>query len=236
MVTLTLTMALVMGLTGSLHCAGMCGPIIWVMPFQRLGGFKKWLGLALYHFGRITVYALLGAVLYSFKSLFHPQVQQYISIALGAMLLVLGIMAFFPSSRFTVRLPWTGFVQRRLGAFMGHPSVFSLFITGMLNGLLPCGLVYMALSATVMAPTVYNAMLLMYTFGLGTVPMMVALTIIKDRTRIMHAVHFRKFVPVVMLFFGCLFVLRGMNLGIPYVSPKVTIEQNEVKASCCHPE
>ena len=119
---------------------------------------------------------------------------------------------------------------------MGHPSVFSLFITGMLNGLLPCGLVYMALSATVMAPTVLNSMMLMYAFGLGTVPMMVALTVIKDRSRIMHAVHFRKFVPVVMLLFGSLFVLRGMNLGIPYISPKVMVEQNEVKAQCCHKE
>lgn len=233
--TLTLTMALLMGLTGSLHCAGMCGPIIWVMPFQRLSGFKKWLGIGLYHFGRITVYALLGLVLYSFKSLFQPQVQQYISIVLGAMLLVLGILSFFPT-RFSVKLPWTGFVQNKLGAFMGHPSVFSLFVTGMLNGLLPCGLVYMALSATVMAPTVLNSMMLMYTFGLGTVPMMVALTVIKDRARIMHAVHFRKFVPVVMLLFGSLFVLRGMNLGIPYISPKVMVEQNEVKAQCCHKE
>lgn len=233
--SLTLTMALLMGLTGSLHCAGMCGPIIWVMPFQRLSGFKKWLGIGLYHFGRITVYALLGLVLYSFKSLFQPQVQQYISIALGTMLLVLGILSFFPT-RFSVKLPWTAFVQNKLGAFMGHPSVFSLFVTGMLNGLLPCGLVYMALSATVMAPTVLNSMMLMYVFGLGTVPMMIALTVIKDRARIMHAVHFRRFVPIVMLLFGSLFVLRGMNLGIPYISPKVMIEQNEVKAQCCHKE
>lgn len=234
--TLTITMALLMGLTGSLHCAGMCGPIIWVMPFQRLSGFKKWLGIGLYHTGRITVYAMMGAVLYSFKSLFQPQVQQYISIILGAMLLILGIMSFFPSGRFAVKIPWAGFVQRKLGKFMGSPSVFSLFVTGMLNGLLPCGLVYMALSATVVAPTVYNAVLLMYAFGLGTVPMMVALTVIKNGVSVMQLVHIRKFVPVVMLFFGCLFVLRGMNLGIPYISPKVAIEQNEVKAECCHKE
>lgn len=231
--TLGITMALLMGLTGSLHCAGMCGPIIWVMPFQRLSGFKKWLGIGLYHIGRISVYAALAAVLFSFKSLFDPQVQQYISVVLGGALLILGIMSFFPT-RVNISFPWGGWVQRKLSQFMAHPNVGALLITGMLNGLLPCGLVYMALSAAVVTPTVEKAVVFMYVFGAGTVPMLVALTMIKDRAKLLQAAHFRKFVPVVMLFFGSLFVLRGMNLGIPYLSPKITMEQNEVKAECCH--
>lgn len=233
--TLGITMGFLMGLTGSLHCAGMCGPIIWVMPFQQLSGWRKWLGIGLYHIGRITVYALMGVLLFSFKSLFEPQVQQYISIILGGVLLIVGILSFFPS-RFTVKMPWTGFVQNNLSRFMAQPTIGTLFITGMLNGLLPCGLVYMALSASVVASTPLNAAILMYAFGIGTAPMLIALTIIKDRTKVLRANHFRKFVPVVMLFFGSLFVLRGMNLGIPYLSPKITMEQNEVKAECCHKE
>lgn len=231
--SLGITMAFLMGLTGSLHCVGMCGPIIWVMPFQQLSGFKKWMGIALYHIGRMSVYAALGVVLFSFKSIFTPQVQQYVSIVLGGLLLIAGIISFFPG-RFTIKLPWTSFVQRRLAGFMSHPGSFTLLFTGMLNGLLPCGLVYMALSASVVASTALNAAIMMYAFGLGTVPMLIALTIVKDRTKLLHAGHFRKFVPVVMLFFGSLFVLRGMNLGIPYLSPKITVEQNEVKAQCCH--
>ncbi len=223
-----------MGLTGSLHCAGMCGPIIWVMPFQVLSGFKKWLGISLYHIGRISVYATMGAILHSFKSFFKPEWQQYISIAMGSILLVAGILSFFPSAKFNVKIPWTGFVRKQLGRFMGNPNPGSLLFTGMLNGLLPCGLVYMALSATIVAPSVFNAVTLMYAFGVGTMPMLIALTVIKDRTRLLNAGHFRKFVPVVMLFFGSLFVLRGMNLGIPYISPKVAVEQNEIKAECCH--
>lgn len=231
--TIGITMAFLMGLTGSLHCAGMCGPIIWVMPFQQLSGWKKWLSIALYHIGRTTVYAMLGIILFSFKSVFNPQVQQYVSIILGGFLLIVGIFSFFPG-RFTIKLPWTSFVQRRLAGFMSHPGMTSLFFTGMLNGLLPCGLVYMALSASVVAPTAVTAAVMMYAFGLGTMPMLIALTVIKDRTKLLHAGHFRKFVPVVMLFFGSLFVLRGMNLGIPYLSPKITMEHNEVKAQCCH--
>ena len=77
--TLTYSMALVMGFTGSLHCAGMCGPIVWVMPFQQFAGPRKMLALALYHLGRISVYAALALVLFSFRGLFRPAVQQYIS-------------------------------------------------------------------------------------------------------------------------------------------------------------
>ncbi len=232
--TFTVTMALLMGLTGSLHCAGMCGPIIWVMPFHALSGFKKWLGVGLYHLGRITVYAAMASVLYSFKSLFQPQWQQYISIGMGLLLIIAGLISFFPSSKFSIKLPWTGFVRKHLGTFMGSPKVGTLLITGMLNGLLPCGLVYMALSATMVAPDMGHAVVLMYAFGIGTVPMMVALTVIKDRTKFIKLGDIRKFVPVVMIAFGCLFMLRGMNLGIPYISPKVTVEQNAVKAKCCH--
>lgn len=232
--TFTLSMAFLMGLTGSLHCAGMCGPIIWVMPFQVLSGFKKWLGILLYHTGRVSTYALMGVVLFSFKSSFRPEWQQYISILLGGVLLIVGLLSFIPSSKFSIQLPWTGFVQKHLGKFMGNPNVGTLFITGVLNGLLPCGLVYMALSASMIAPTAINAIGLMYAFGLGTMPMLIALTVIKNKATFLSMNNFRKFVPIFMLLFGCLFVLRGMNLGIPYVSPKVVIEQQEIKAECCH--
>lgn len=233
----TLTMALLMGLTGSLHCAGMCGPIIWVMPFQAYSGYKKWLGILLYHFGRISIYALLGVILFSFKSIFQPQIQQYISIGLGVLLLLVGLASFFPAHRYSIKLPWTDLVRRNLSRFIAKPSVTSLFITGMLNGLLPCGLVYMALSASVMgAHTPVMAASLMYVFGLGTMPMLITLTVIKDKAKFLSMAGMRRFVPAFMLFFGCLFVLRGLNLGIPYVSPKVTVEQNTVKAQCCHKE
>ena len=236
MTTFTISMAFLMGLTGSLHCAGMCGPIIWVMPFQVLNGFSKWLGIALNHIGHITTYAIMGVTLYSFKSLFQPQWQQYISIGLGAVLLLLGLMSFFPTHRWSINLPWSGFVRKYLGKFMSNPNLGSLFATGVLNGLLPCGLVYMALSASLAASTPQNAAVLMYAFGAGTVPMLVALTVLKNKAAFMQRLQFRKLVPAFMLVFGCLFVLRGMNLGIPYLSPKVTMEQNEVKADCCHKE
>jgi sulfite exporter TauE/SafE len=225
-------MALLMGIAGSLHCAGMCGPIVLVMPFQALNGFRKWIGITIYHLGRISVYALLGLILHSFTSVFQPQWQQYISVVLGGLLLVAGALSFF-SARFKIKLPWTGFITGQLGRFMGSPRLSGLFLTGALNGLLPCGLVYMALSMAVTAEAAWHSMALMFAFGLGTTPMLLALTVLKMRvSQLLPA--FRRLVPVVVFCFGCLLLLRGLDLGIPWLSPEVEMEHQTVKASCCH--
>lgn len=225
--------ALIMGLTGSLHCAGMCGPIALIMPFHSLAGVKKWLAILLYHVGRITVYAALGVTLYSFKSFFNPVIQQYISIILGITLLLVGLLTFMPGSKVNIYFPWTGFVQKKLGKLLASPGLSTLFLTGMLNGLLPCGLVYMALSLSMTAQDQAQAILVMYSFGIGTIPMLVAITVLKSRVHFASS-RIRQLVPVALFFMSALFILRGMNLGVPYLSPEISIEHNEVKARCCH--
>ena len=234
MTSLTYTMALLMGFTGSLHCAGMCGPIVWVMPFQVFKGFKKALALGLYHAGRISVYALLAVILHSFRSLFDPKLQQTISILLGALLLVVGILSFVPNHSVKFKLPWAEYVKKQLGRVIGRPGLGMLALSGILNGLLPCGLVYMALSASLSAGTAEQAASLMYFFGLGTLPMLVSISLLKTRLSFVRSGHIRKLVPVVVFCFGCLFILRGMNLDIPYLSPKVTVTQHEIKSCCSH--
>ena len=232
--TLTWTMALLMGFTGSLHCAGMCGPIVWIMPFQVFQGVKKIAALGLYHLGRISVYASLAIVLHSFRSLFDPKVQQYISLGLGGILLVIGILSFFPSHQLKINLPWAETVKKHLGKLIGRPGLGTIGLAGILNGLLPCGLVYMALSASLAAATPIDAALFMYVFGLGTLPMLVSITLLKTRFSFIRTPNMRRLVPVMVFAFGCLFMLRGMNLGIPYLSPKVVVEQHGIKACCCH--
>ena len=226
--------ALLMGLGGSLHCAGMCGPIVWIMPFQQYTGLKRLVGIALYHAGRISSYAGLGILLHLFKGFFHPQWQQYFSIVAGVMLLLVGVLYFLPQAGVQLKLPWTGLVAKGLGKVMGQRHPLWLAAAGALNGLLPCGMVYMALAAAVSVPTTWQAAAIMYAFGLGTAPMMVAITLLRTKAPL-RFLNFRKWTPVVMLFFGCLFVLRGANLGIPLLSPKaVTTATQEVKMECCH--
>ena len=232
--TLTLTIAFLMGLTGSLHCAGMCGPIMWIMPFQAYKGIKKVVAIGLYHLGRISVYAALAIVLHSFRNLFEPKAQQYISITLGGSLLAVGILSFLPNNSFKFRLPWFGQVQKQLSSVISKPGLATIGIAGILNGLLPCGLVYMALSASMAASTTLQTAAFMYAFGMGTLPMLIGIVLLKTRLSPLRASNFKPFVPVVVFMFGCLFVVRGMNLGIPYLSPKVLVEQHGIKSCCCH--
>lgn len=230
----TIVISLLMGLTGSLHCAGMCGPIALVMPFQAQTGAKKWLGVLLYHLGRVSVYALLSFVLFSFRSFFHPQIQQYISIVLGALLIIAGAITIFPQSKMHLKLPWTEAVKKLLGRFMLNPKLGALLITGVLNGLLPCGLVYMALALATTAATPLASVALMYAFGIGTMPVFVLLLVLKNKSGFMQRLKVYRLAPMIMFFFGCLFILRGMNLGIPYLSPQISVQQHTIKANCCH--
>ncbi|MBS1614850.1 MAG: sulfite exporter TauE/SafE family protein [Bacteroidetes bacterium] len=211
---------LVMGLAGSLHCAGMCGPIVWMMPFHQDRGWRRAISIGMYHLGRLSAYAVLGLVLFSFKELFHPQWQQYVSLLAGLMLLALGVFYFLPQLGLKIRLPWTGIVTMALGKVLTKRRKGWLLAAGLLNGLLPCGMVYMALAAALNMETAGQAAAVMYAFGAGTLPMMVSLSLLRGKMRI-PAGALRKWTPVIMLLFGCLFVLRGANLGIPYLSPKL---------------
>jgi len=226
-----IVMALTMGFAGSLHCVGMCGPIVWLMPFRMMSGLRKWLALFSYHLGRISIYALMGVSLFGFRNAFDPQVQQYISILAGSMLLAAGLLSFMPKAR--LRLPWGGWVQRHLGKFMTDPSPGSLLVAGMLNGLLPCGLVYMALAGAVAAPSPWQAAALMYAFGLGTMPALVTMTLAGQKLGFARLARTRRVLPLIMFGMGALFLLRGMNLGIPYLSPHIDPVQHTV-APCCH--
>lgn len=228
-----LGVAFLMGLTGSLHCAGMCGAIMWVMPFQFFSGNRKFLAIGLYHLARISVYAAMALAIYAFKDLFSPHFQQDISVILGCTLLLAGILSFLPGKALKLNMPWAGYVQRKLGSVIGQPDLFKIFIAGALNGLLPCGLVYMALSATLSLSTPIKAVAFIYAFGLGTLPLLIGITVLKNKVRIKTATMSR-FAPVVIFAFGCLFILRGLNLGIPYLSPKVMVANHQIHSCCCH--
>lgn len=202
-----------------------------ILPFQQMKGWKRVVGISVYHLGRISVYAAMGLILHSFRMLFHPEWQQIVSIILGALLLTAGIATFI-SKGAAIKIPWLGFVQKQAPKLLGRTSIPALFGAGTLNGLLPCGLVYMALSVATVAPDGMSAALRMYAFGLGTAPALIAVTVLHRRIFSGRA-FLKKFVPVGLLLMGCLFLVRGMNLGVPYLSPSVEVKGKAVKSSCC---
>ena len=106
-------------------------------------------------------------------------------------------------------------------------------ISGFLNGLLPCGLVFVALSSSALLTNWYDGAIYMMLFGLGTFPAMLFLSIgantIKNKISI---IRIQYFIPYVFLITGGLLLVRGLGIGIPYLSPQF-VEQDQ-KVNCCH--
>lgn len=222
--------ALVMGLLGSFHCIGMCGPLALSLPVQHLQGFKKFLGIILYNLGRVITYATLGFILGLIGNQFvFFGWQQKISIALGILFLLYLIFSLFPTRVKSINWPWKQPVMKALGKMYQSKNLSSVFIIGLLNGLLPCGLVYMALAGAFAAHHPSQSALFMGIFGLGTFPAMMSISFLGNVISLSFRNKIRKATPFIIGFMGLLLIVRGLNLGIPYLSP----ELKEKKMSCC---
>lgn len=229
--TLSLAGFLLVGLTGSLHCAGMCGPLVWMMPFQHLTGLRRWLAILLYHAGRIAAYGLLGALFFSFREAFDPRWQQNVALFLGIILMIFGMLSFFGNRGSRLLRPVSILVLAALARVSGYRSIGYLGLTGFLNGLLPCGMVYMGLGLSMKTPDMVHAIAGMVAFGLGTIPMLLAVTILRRRIRFSGI----RWANALIVLFGLLVLLRGANLGIPYLSPECEVsETNQPAVNCCH--
>ena len=212
--------AFALGLLGSLHCAAMCGPLMLALPVPPGGAGRFVAGRIIYQLGRVTTYCLLGVVAGLVgKSIFLAGLQRWLSIALGvAILLAFSFPKKLPLSAPVVRL--VARLKAAMSAQLQQRSFRSLALLGMLNGLLPCGLVYVALAGAVARGTI------------------LARRCLHGRVRSGHAADdarhqsFGKIVSARRSGSNCaarfrsasacspaLLILRGMALGIPYVSP-----------------
>ena len=224
--------AFLLGLTGSLHCAGMCGPLALALP--RVAG-SRWAHVVsrlAYNAGRVVTYAALGFVFGLIgKSLAMAGVQRWVSIGLGVVLLA----AVLVSRAEVFRLPaaWTsGWLKPALGRQLRRRGVGSLAVLGLLNGLLPCGLVYVACAGAAAMGTVQGAVEYMIVFGLGTVPMMLGLALSGTAIQAGLRLRLQKAIPFCLGLVAVLLILRGLSLGIPYVSPDLSKAAG--KGACCH--
>lgn len=229
--------ALLLGLAGSLHCLGMCGPIALALPGAQASGLPYFLGRVLYNGGRVVTYSVLGgivALLGVAAAMFEAQ--RIVSIALGGVLLLMAVYAWWVHSQpATARTnPLWQFWMRLMGQLMRRGHGRGLFIVGLLNGLLPCGFVYLGLFQAALSDTVLEGAGKMALFGLGTWPVM--LTVSWSSKWISNWMRSKasRMAPYVMVMMGAIFILRGMALGIPYLSPSLTISpKGKAKMSCC---
>lgn len=233
--------ALTLGFLGSFHCAGMCGPIALALPLKNNNWLSRVLSTLIYNFGRTFTYALLGLLFGLIgKGFKMAGFQQTVSIITGIVMILSVLFPLIFRNRFKAKsFSFISGIQNSLSKMFSVSTYFSLFTIGILNGLLPCGLVYTAVALAITSNDSINGMFAMIAFGLATSPMLIAISIIGNSLGLAIRRVFTKIIPYIVIIIGILFILRGLNLGIKYISPVDDVltpytETCTAKHSCCH--
>ena len=225
--------ALVLGLAGSFHCLGMCGPIAFVLPVERSSKSKLIFQTFLYHLGRIISYSLIGLLFGLIgKGLYLAGFQQRLSILMGVAMIALVLIPVSIFNKYNFTKPLyriIGQVKQKLGSYLTKKSNKAIFSIGFFNGFLPCGLVYIALLGSISVGNILNGSLYMVLFGIGTIPLMTGAIFLGNFVNLSLRNKIQKAIPVFVVIIGLLFIMRGLGLGIPYISPsdaKLQISNN----------
>ena len=226
--------AFTMGIIGSFHCVGMCGPLALALPLSNDSTYSKFIGALLYNSGRIVTYSLFGLASGLLgKSIALLGFQQWLSILLGTAIIILLIIPKIFPGKFRQSNTASLFFQKlrhSFGQLFFKKNQSALFAIGFLNGLLPCGLVYLAIAAATATVDVKTSILFMAAFGAGTLPVMWSIAFWGNFIGISIRQKIRAAYPYMMLLMACLLIVRGMGLGIPYISPAA--DKNHKIVSC----
>ncbi|MEM9077073.1 MAG: sulfite exporter TauE/SafE family protein [Bacteroidota bacterium] len=230
--------AILFGFLGSLHCLGMCGPIAFLLPVDKENNLRKIGQLSLYHGGRLLAYGIIG-LLFGFlgKGLALFGIQQKLSIIVGVAMVVLVLWPRRNAQATKLAAPvyrLIGRVKSKLGAELKKKTADTFLTIGFLNGFLPCGLVYMATLGAIAMGNQLQAGLYMVLFGVGTIPLMTTVVYSSKWLKGPVKSKVKKAIPIFVVMVGLLFIVRGLGLGIPYVSPKIS-QSNVASANIeCH--
>ncbi|MCH2174388.1 MAG: sulfite exporter TauE/SafE family protein [Lentisphaeria bacterium] len=226
--------AFILGLAGSIHCIAMCGPIAMALSVNE--SFRKQhLKLAfIQNIGRIFTYTIMGiGIGFIGKQVAIFRFQQTTSIIVGSMLLGFMICPkrFKQSLGNLLQLSYVGAVYRRLWKpLLKDIGIGKSFLLGTLNGLLPCGLLYGALIIAATTASPFKSGIFMFVFGLGTFPSMFMSFVSMKRLSGPLKAFYQKMIKPLGVTIALLIILRGLGLGIPYVSPEL---KNQDHVNCC---
>lgn len=227
--------AFVLGIMGSFHCAGMCGPIAIALPLHGNSVGGKIFGGSLYNLGRTLTYGIMGALFGLLgQGVALLGFQQKISVIMGSLMIISVLFPALFKNQYSMSKSWFSLVGRlksTIGQMFSIRSFKSLFFIGMLNGLLPCGLVYMAIAGAIGTGSATLGTLYMILFGLGTIPMMLGISLAGNLVSVAMRKRINRLIPIMVVVVGIFFILRGLSLGIPYLSPpKEKIEKKFEKS------
>lgn len=217
-----LQLAFIIGLFGSLHCVGMCGPLAFALPHQEESKWITVLKKLSYNIGRALSYSFLGLLIGLIgKQFWLVGLQQGISILSGILIIVAVVPQIIKSRRTQIYTPnrFTSAVNNLIGKAIKNKA--GHLYLGLLNGFLPCGFVYLGLATALSTSSTYQSALFMFVFGLGTTPLMLLAMVGVNFSKPTFRQKINKFLPYVTLCLGLWFVVRGLNLDIPYLSPKI---------------
>lgn len=222
---------------GSLHCVGMCGPIAFMLPVDRTNNYKKFGQIFIYHFGRLMAYGLIGLIFGLLgKGLSIFGIQQKLSIGIGIIMILIVLIPYKTFNKYNLSKPIYKIISKvknQLGKELKKKSPDTFLTIGFLNGFLPCGLVYMALFGSIAMGDAFKGSLYMVLFGVGTLPLMTSAIYFSNLLKGGIRQKVQKAIPVFVVIIGVLFILRGLGLGIPYVSP-APVTQLASSAIECH--
>jgi sulfite exporter TauE/SafE len=215
----------------------MCGPIAMMLPVDRNNQAKKVTQILTYHLGRLTAYASIGLIFGLLgRGLYLAGFQQKMSIFIGVAMIIVILIPEKVFAKYNFSKPMFKLISKiksTLGSQFKKKSYKSLFTIGLLNGFLPCGMVYVALFGAIAMQNEFYGTLYMILFGLGTVPMMSSVVYLNSFLTISMRNKIQKFIPFAAIIIGVLFILRGLGLGIPYLSPS-DVSLFVQSASNCH--
>ncbi|SMO45665.1 sulfite exporter TauE/SafE family protein [Solitalea koreensis] len=225
--------AIVFGFVGSFHCIGMCGPIALALPFSNHEGLAKVVAIFTYNIGRIITYAIIGA-LFGLLGLGIRLAgyQQLLSISLGIFIIFSVLAPYLYQSNAGLLKKPISFISNKIGNLLKQSNYASLFCIGLLNGLLPCGFVYLGIVWTTSLANIGQGILFMVFFGLGTLPAMLGVSFATSMISIQWRNRIKRLVPSFIIILGMILIIRGLNLGIPYLSPEINHQQNTPSAIC----
>lgn len=226
--------AISLGFLSGFHCIGMCGPIALALPIGGHSAFRRSISILIYNLGRVLTYSTLGLIFGLIGQSFALfGFQQILSIVLGILILLILLFPYIKKNVPTLHLGFISKLKSGIAKRFERSDLRSLFTIGILNGLLPCGMVYIAIAAALTSGTLTSSVLFMAFFGLATIPFMFGLSYIGQLISQNMRNSIRKAQPFIIALTAVLLILRGLNLGINYVSPKLN-EQRSVDEICTH--
>lgn len=211
------------GLAGSFHCIGMCGPLAGLA--SNVHGHAWWKRFA-YNGGRIFTYGVLGAIVSLVGTVASiAGVQPWVSGVMGVLLVVVGVAGMqvrTPSSLVKPMGMLASWVKKQFATLSATRSTYATVGMGMVNGLLPCGVTWLALgySATLQRPI--DGFVAMLLFGLGTLPAMLGFAGLLQHFTKRFKVSVQTIQTVLLIVSGFLLIARSFS-HLPVVQGAVVV-------------